>query len=83
MVFYAYMEKLIKTTVIAITFILAGTTVYAAGVASIKNKWGQITTPDQTTEIYRLHDMENKVVCYYSYIKGNANSTPSVDCVKL
>lgn len=56
---------------------------YGAGAISIKNKWGTVTTPSQTTEIYRVYDMENEVMCYFSYVKGSTSATPSVDCVKL
>lgn len=63
---------------------LFSASVASAGLSiSVKSIWGKITTPDQTTEIYRVHDMENGVMCYFSYVKGSKSATPNVDCVKL
>lgn len=67
---------------VVVTF-LATTTVYAASnVIRTEKKWGEVKATSQTTEVYQLRDFENGVICYFGYLKGNANTPPVVSCVK-
>lgn len=55
----------------AVTFVEAG------------KKWGEVKTIAQTTNVYRLYDAENGVVCYFAYMAGKDNVQPTQDCVKV
>lgn len=73
-----------KTIIVVVALaLLVAVPVYAATALRVTTKWAEVNATAQDTEVYRVNDVENGVICYFGYIKKNGNTPPVVSCVKL
>lgn len=66
-----------------IAFLTTGVAYGASNLIKTSKQWGEVKSTAQTVEVFQLRDNENGVICYYSFIKGNAGTPPVVSCVTV